>query len=208
VPGLQARVAPDSSRRIRRAEEEARRDSAAPRSARESDREAGASASLERESMRRDSTLAAMRMRDSLRAVTRTGGAWAAAASRQPQGGRLRHRSDPRPPVAGHVPGAAADPDSCRCRIHGTIEARTDHPLSSPLQVTITMRGVATLGSHVRLDMGSPRAFTFDRVPCGARVLDVAIAGGRRFTVLTPAELKVNCAAGRLIQPRIAIKPN
>src|SRR4029077_1883983 len=94
---------------------------------------------------------------------------------------------DPRPPVAGRLPGAAAD--TCRCRIRGTIEAQTERPLSSPLEVTLTVRGAPALVSHVRLDMGSPREFTFERVPCGQRVLDIALASGRRFTVVRPEEL-------------------
>jgi len=164
---------------------------------------------------RRDSARAALRERDRLRQAAHLERQLRDAARRDSL--RLARPAppplDPRTPVAGRLAGPAGGPhagpaDSCACRIRGTVEVRSDAPLSAPLTVTVAAAGVPGLSAEVRLFMGSPREFVLERVPCGARALEVRVAQGRRWALADSAAARgLDCAAGALRQPRIVLVP-
>lgn len=195
----------------------ARRDSlreADERRARE--REARRYEEAYRAAVRRDSAIAAMRFRDSLATLQRAL-SQLEAQDRQDslRAARTRPRLDARVPVAGRVPPARETSgdrgeasESCYCNVEGTIEVRTNRPLSSPFGVTVAVRGRPSLRDRVLLFMGAPREFVIGRVPCGTRYLDVLPEPGRRFVVERSAMLgPFDCESGTLRQLRIVLVP-
>jgi hypothetical protein len=104
--------------------------------------------------------------------------------------------------------GSTADTSGCTCRIEGTIEVRSEHPLARRLPLIVVLTGAGAKRDTVELFMGSPRAFTFPHTPCGRRVLDVAVPDGERFRLVTPPPMRtVDCSAGRLRQVRLVLEP-
>jgi hypothetical protein len=104
--------------------------------------------------------------------------------------------------------GSAADTSGCTCRIEGTIEVRSEHPLARRLPLIVVLTGAGAKRDTVELFMGSPRAFTFPHTPCGRRVLDVAVPDGERFRLVTPPPMRtVDCSARRLRQVRLVLEP-
>lgn len=163
---------------------------------------------------RRDSAIAALRQRDSLATLQRALGQIAREERQDSlRATRTPPRLDSRPPVAGRpasVDSAAprVTPDSCTCKVEGTIEVRSTRPLTAPFGVTVAIRGRPALRDRVRLFMGAPREFSIPRVPCGRWELDVTPEPGKHF-VIEPASRPgpFDCAAASLHQLRIVLVP-
>lgn len=79
-----------------------------------------------------------------------------------------------------------AEPDSCACRLRGTVEvAWPGRPSESRLPVTITLDGPATQTRRVELFMGPPREFWFGPIPCGDYRVTVRATGRQRYGLVT-----------------------
>lgn len=168
--------------------------------------------------LRRDSALAAMRHRDSLATLQR---AFVRLREQERQDSlralRAGPRLDRRIPVAGRAarveePSGDRQPErpdnGCFCNVEGTIEVRSNRPLSAPFGVTVTVRGRPSLRDRVLLFMGAPREFVIGRVPCGTRYLDVLPEPGRHYFVERTGMLgPFDCESGTLRQIRIVLVP-
>ena len=207
------------ARRLSSAEKNAIRDSLRDLDkTRTRDRNARLNEETYRYAVRRDSALAAMRQRDSLATVARAIERFNEQErqdslralrtppkldARIPVGGRSAHVSEP----SGDRPSERQD-EGCYCNVEGTVEVRSNRPLSSPFGVSVMVRGRPSLRDRVLLFMGSPREFVIGRVPCGTRYLDVLPEPGRPYVVERNSTLgPFDCAAGTLRQIRIVLVP-
>ncbi len=99
-------------------------------------------------------------------------------------------------------------PDSCRCRIEGTLEVRSERPLSQGLRVIVRLRDAPGVRDTVRLFMGSPRPFVLRAAPCGTHVLDaIALARQRYALASSETERRVECGQGAWRQVRLILEP-
>jgi hypothetical protein len=96
----------------------------------------------------------------------------------------------------------------CACRIEGTIELRSEQPLTRRRSVVVVLNGEVALRDTVDLFMGSPRPFVFRDLPCGRYSLDVQVPGSTRFRLVTPRAMRtVSCSQGELRQIRLVLEP-
>jgi len=103
---------------------------------------------------------------------------------------------------------AELEADTCTCRVRGTIETEFHRLLASPLRVEVSIRELPALRDTIELFMGSPRAFEFERVPCGRWSLALRPFSDRPFGVTTPEEVApFDCRKRGLRQVRIVIQP-
>ena len=183
----------------------ARRDSVvrAPRLARETARRQAARARARRDSTRATQVGIARASRDSMRiamasaapAGTRDSTSRASASA----SASASHAGPPSPPETTRVvnapagspnapralgaPSPAAEtPDTCACRLRGTVEIDWDRPLDRNFPVELTLEGPALQSTQVDMFMGSPREFRFGPLPCGDYRLTVATSGRWHFT--------------------------
>jgi hypothetical protein len=96
---------------------------------------------------------------------------------------------------------------TCECRVKGTVEVRSEKPLSGALRVVVSLADLPALRDTVALFMGPPRPFDLGRVPCGSHRLEVRPLSARRFTVAPPALDAFDCAAGGSGQFRVVLVP-
>jgi len=97
------------------------------------------------------------------------------------------------------------DTGACECKVRGTVEVRSEKPLSGTLRVVVSLAGRPAVRDTVALFMGPPRPFDLGRVPCGHHRLDVRPLTARRFTVAPPALDVFDCSAGRTRQFRVVL---
>ncbi len=97
------------------------------------------------------------------------------------------------------------DSGACECRVRGTVEVRSDKPLSGALRVVVSLAGMPAVRDTVALFMGPPRPFDLGRVPCGRHRLDVRPLTARRFTMASPALDVFDCMARRARQFRVVL---
>jgi hypothetical protein len=96
----------------------------------------------------------------------------------------------------------------CACRIEGTIEVRSEQPLTRRRSLVVLLNGEVALRDTVDLFMGSPRSFAFRDLPCGRYSLDVQVPGTTRFRLVTPRSMRtVSCTQGELRQIRLVLEP-
>jgi hypothetical protein len=100
-----------------------------------------------------------------------------------------------------------AAPESCQCRIDGTIEVDSDEPLSERTRVVISLEDDPTNTTMVELFMGSPRAFQLRPVACGAHRLKYQILNRVKLTLVNP-DLTVNCGTGGAQQVKLVLEPS
>ena len=106
--------------------------------------------------------------------------------------------------------GTPSRPDAavvCDCPVKGTVEVRSEKPLSGSTWVVVSLADAPAFRDSVTLFMGPPRPFDLGRVPCGTHRLDVQPRSPQRFTVLPPALNEFVCAPGRLQQFQVVLKP-
>jgi hypothetical protein len=108
------------------------------------------------------------------------------------------------------LPGTPSPPAglvACECRVKGTVEVRSEKPLSGTTWVVVSLADAPAFRDSVTLFMGPPRPFDLGRVPCGIHRLEVQPRSPQRFTVLPPALNEFVCAFGRLQQFQVVLKP-
>ena len=101
----------------------------------------------------------------------------------------------------------AAVPDSCRCRVRGTVEvAWEERPLEENLPVTVTMDESGDSAQTLELYLGAPREFRFGPLTCGDHVLRVHTAGRLRYAIAHgDSVMTVRCAGAT--QVRVVLVP-
>jgi hypothetical protein len=109
-------------------------------------------------------------------------------------------------PAVGAIAAAPQGPDSCTCRIEGTIEVQWDQPLPERVPVALWLEDTPTTRDSVELLLGSPRAFQLQATTCGPHAIAYETYSRLRFRLRTPAPV-VDCAGARLRQVRIVIEP-
>lgn len=77
----------------------------------------------------------------------------------------------------------ASVPDTCACRLRGTVEVIWPRPLEEGLLVELVLEGPATQRTEATLDMGSPREFRLGPLPCGEYRLHVRPKGRLRYAL-------------------------
>jgi len=103
---------------------------------------------------------------------------------------------------------AQLEADTCVCRVRGTVETEFHRLLANPMRVEVSIRELPALRDTIDLFMGSPRAFEFERVPCGRWSLALRPFSERPFGVTTPDEVApFDCRQRGLRQVRIVIAP-
>jgi hypothetical protein len=105
------------------------------------------------------------------------------------------------------TPSRPAAPEVCECQVKGTVEVRSEKPLSSATWVVVSLADAPAFRDSVTLFMGPPRPFDLGRVPCGIHQLDVQPRTSQRFTVLPPALNEFVCVQKRLQQFQVVLKP-
>ena len=108
------------------------------------------------------------------------------------------------------LPGTPSRPAAsavCECQVKGTIEVRSEKPLSGTTWVVVSLADAPAFRDSVTLFMGPPRPFDLGRVPCGTHRLDVQPRSSHRFTVLPPALNEFVCANERVQQFQVVLKP-
>jgi hypothetical protein len=123
--------------------------------------------------------------------------------------GQPRARARPmlirNPPVRDPV---IPPPDTCGCRIEGTVEVRSERPLASRQRVAVSLAWYPALADTVELFMGSPRAFVIPDAPCGAERLKVTALGSQRFDVVSrEAMAGFKCQPGERHQRHVVLVP-
>jgi hypothetical protein len=104
-------------------------------------------------------------------------------------------------------PGSGHREPPCGCVVEGTVEVRSERPLSGGLRVVVTLAEEPAPRDTVELFMGAPRAFDLGRVPCGSHRLAVHPLSSRRFALVAPAGEAFDCATGRPQQYRLVLEP-
>ncbi len=120
-------------------------------------------------------------------------------------GRRLEPSASPAPP-APQAPQAAPAPP-CECQVEGSVEIRSEDPLSRPVVVTVSLRDAAACRDSVELFMGAPRTFNLGPVPCGSHELVIRTSTSKRFTSVAPIPATFDCIAGRRQQLRVVLEP-
>lgn len=112
----------------------------------------------------------------------------------------------PTPPATRPLPEDTAT--VCECRIYGTVEVSSDHPLAEPARVVVSLAGRPARRDTVDLFMGPPRAFDFPRVPCGVQRIELRPLGRARFAIRSADGTRpVACAGGSERHLRIVLEP-
>lgn len=98
----------------------------------------------------------------------------------------------------------AVEPDTCACRLRGTVEVDWDRPLEQDLPVEIVLTGPASQRAEVELFIGSPREFHMGPLPCGTYRLEVR-PGGRLRYALARGDSRIECRGSA--QVRVVLTP-
>lgn len=96
------------------------------------------------------------------------------------------------------------EPDTCACRLRGTVEVDWDRPLEQDLPVEIVLTGPASQRAEVELFIGSPREFHMGPLPCGTYRLEVR-PGGRLRYALARGDSRIECRGSA--QVRVVLTP-
>ncbi len=97
-------------------------------------------------------------------------------------------------------------PDTCACRLRGTVEVAWSRPLEEGLEVELTLEGPATQRTEVTLDMGSPREFRLGPLPCGEYRLTVRPLGRLHYAMQRGGDsMRVVCDGQT--QARVVLTP-
>lgn len=113
----------------------------------------------------------------------------------------------PQPPRTRPAPNVPSD-TTCTCRVYGTIEVFSEKRLPEPTRFDVRVIQIPAFRDTVELFMGSPRAFDFRTVPCGALDLDIRTIGSRRFTVTSrDGREPLHCERGAQRHMRIVLEP-
>ncbi len=104
-------------------------------------------------------------------------------------------------------PPAHAAPDSCACRLRGTVEVSwADRPLEQRIPVTVTLTGPVTASRRVELFMGPPREFRFGPMPCGDYRVAVKTQARLRYGLVTgDRDLVLRCEGSGEV--RLVLEP-
>ena len=99
-------------------------------------------------------------------------------------------------------------PDSCECRVEGTVEVQTGAPIKNPERIEVSLQWYPQLRDTVDLFMGSPRPFRLPVAPCGPQRLRLRVLTSGRFDVSSrQAMAGFRCDGSRVFQPRIVLVP-
>lgn len=100
---------------------------------------------------------------------------------------------------------AEAPSESCACTIRGTVEiAWEERPEERGFPVALTLRGPATRHDEVEMDMGPPREFRFESLPCGDYELVVRPEGRLRYGLVRgDSVMTVSCRGTRQLRVRL-----
>jgi len=98
----------------------------------------------------------------------------------------------------------SSEPDSCACRLRGTVEVDWDRPLEQDLPVEILLTGPAAQRAVVELFIGSPREFHMGPLPCGTYQLELRPAGRLRYG-LARGDGRIECRGSA--QVRVVLTP-
>jgi hypothetical protein len=113
----------------------------------------------------------------------------------------------PQPPRTRPAPEAPGD-TVCTCRVYGTIEVFSEKRLPEPTRFDVRVIQIPAMRDTIELFMGSPRAFDFRTVPCGALDVDIRTIGSRRFTVTSrDGREPLLCERGTQRHMRIVLEP-
>ena len=96
------------------------------------------------------------------------------------------------------------EPDTCACRLRGTVEVDWDRPLEQDLPVEIVLTGPASQRAEVELFIGSPREFHMGPLPCGTYQLELR-PGGRLRYALARGDSRIECRGSA--QVRVVLTP-
>lgn len=97
-----------------------------------------------------------------------------------------------------------SEPDTCACRLRGTVEVDWDRPLEQDLPVEIVLTGPASQRAEVELFIGSPREFHMGPLPCGTYQLELR-PGGRLRYALARGDSRIECRGSA--QVRVVLTP-
>jgi hypothetical protein len=104
-------------------------------------------------------------------------------------------------------PVATSAPDTCACRLRGTVEVVWPRPLEEGLPIQIAFEGPAIQRAEVTLDMGAPREFRLGPLPCGDYLLRVRPEGRLHYELPRGGDsLRVSCRG--LSQVRLVLRPS
>ena len=110
--------------------------------------------------------------------------------------------------ISNPAPGARSRPDSCECRIEGTVEVQSDEPLKNRERIKVSLQWYPELRDTVELFMGSPRRFKLPVAPCGPQRLRLRVLSEGRFDVESrEAMAAFRCNGERVFQPRVVLVP-
>lgn len=115
-------------------------------------------------------------------------------------------RSVVAPTPSSDAPRETARPDSCRCRVEGTVEVVSDQPLPERVQVDVSIADQPRATSTVELFMGSPRRFELVSIPCTSHTLRVIVRSKLKLALVAPIPT-IDCAGGGYRQARIVLEP-
>jgi len=101
---------------------------------------------------------------------------------------------------------AKAAPDTCTCRVEGTIEVQWDRPLPSRVPVRVWLERDPAQRDSVELALGSPRAFVLEARGCAPQRIAYAPHSKLHFERRSP-EPVIECRGHRLRQVRIVLQP-
>ncbi|MCC6649709.1 MAG: hypothetical protein IT348_01015, partial [Candidatus Eisenbacteria bacterium] len=101
---------------------------------------------------------------------------------------------------------AAGAPDTCACRLRGTVELDWERPLEKDVPVELTLEGPARQSTSVDLFMGPPREFRLGPLPCGDYRLLVKARGKYRYALVRgDSVVTVRCEGHT--QTRVVLEP-
>lgn len=103
-------------------------------------------------------------------------------------------------------PPAGGAPDTCACRLRGTVEVDWERPLEKDVPVELTLEGPARQSTSVDLFMGPPREFRLGPLPCGEYRLIVKARGKYRYALVRgDSVLTLRCDGHT--QSRVVLEP-
>lgn len=104
-------------------------------------------------------------------------------------------------------PAGDAAPDTCACRLRGTVEVEwEERPLEKNVLVELTLEGPARQDAAVDLYMGPPREFRLGPLPCGEYRLVVRPRGKLRYSLVRGDSVIVLRCDGHT-QQRVVLTP-
>jgi hypothetical protein len=123
----------------------------------------------------------------------------------EPESSSGRARSRPLV-ISNPPPGTHSGPDTCACRVEGTVEVQTVVPIRGPQRVEISFQWYPQLRDTIELFMGPPRPFKLPPGPCGPQRLRVRVLTDGRFDVVSREALSgFRCDGTRPYQPRLVL---